>query len=45
MNLPFFLCEFEIAVSAFLCYEITRDILRGTLGISQTYEYQKIVRG
>ena len=24
-----------------MCQEITRDILRGTLGISQTYEYQK----
>lgn len=41
MNLQFFLCEFELVASAFLCYDMTRDILHGTLGISQTYEYQK----
>lgn len=41
MNLQFFLCEFEIAVSAFLCYDVICEILYGTVGVSQTYEYRK----
>ena len=27
MNLQFFLCEFEIAVGAFLCYDVICEIL------------------
>lgn len=41
MNLQFFLSEFEVIVSAFLCYEVICDILYGTVGVSQTYEYRK----
>lgn len=41
MNLQFFLSEFEVIVSAFLCYDVICDILYGTVGVSQTYEYRK----